>query len=116
MAKPLNETPPQYIRRTATKGGGGLATEAEIQAKIQEDMESLGNVVTDIGDIPGTASARANGVFTDAESAMEYLETGGLVASTDTGDYEPMSFVYLYQRFDAVLDCLVWEVYIDQDT
>lgn len=116
MPKPLNETTPQYIRRTATRGGGGLASEAQIQANIQADMASLGNVVTDLIDIPGTASARANGVFTETEAMMDYLETGGLVASTDTGDYEPMSFVYLYQRFDDVLNCLVWEVYIDEDT
>ena len=116
MPKPEHEDVLGYIRRTADDGVGGLASEAQIQAKIEEDMATLGNIVTDLEDLPPTATSRANGVFTDAQSAMEYLDEGGLVAIDDMGEYVPMSWVHFFQYFDEGIGTMVWEVWIEKDS
>ncbi len=116
MTTPLSETKSQYIRRMSDDGVGGLASPAVIEAAIADSFDDIANVVTDVGDLPSTATIRPAGSFTDAESARQYLETGGLLTSDGAGNTEPLSFVWVLEEFDDILNQTVWTVYIDQET
>ncbi len=86
-----------------------------MQDNITLDLESLGVVTTDIGDIPGSASIRASGLFVDSHDALEYLELGGLV-STVGGENVPLGFVHFLAYYDDDLQADVYQVYIEEDS
>ena len=116
MTTPKPETKAEYIRRMADDGLGGLGSQAQVDANIASSFEDIAIVLTDEGDIPSSASSRTNGTFSDAESAHEYLERGGLVVTDGAGNTEPIGFVYVLKWFDDILNEWVWSVYIDDDT
>lgn len=116
MATDWHENKPEYVRRMSDDGIGGLATPSEVEDAIDASFVELGEVVTDPGEIPGTASVRPSGSFSDAESAKEYLDRGGLLVVDSAGNVEPIGFVWLLKEFDQVLQQDIWTVYIDEDT
>lgn len=116
MSTPISETKSEYDLRMADDGFGGLASEEEIQDNITSSLDDIVNVVTDSGDLPVTTTIRPNGFFTDANDLKEYLQNGGLLATNESGDAEPLSFVWVVWEFDDVLQQDVALVYIDSDT
>lgn len=101
----------------ADDGGGNLASESEIIDNISLSFEDMGTVFTSAGSIPVTATVRAAGSFTEAHSAMEYLESGGLIATEGSGsDVIPIGFVYFLEEFDEILQENLFTIYIDEDT
>lgn len=110
------ETQSEWIGRAADDGTGQVASDAQIQANIRAEFETLGTVFDNEGDIPFTASLRAAGRFTDPHDAADYLELGGLVIRDENGDTVPIGWVYFNHYFDEVLEEDVYEVYIDEDT
>lgn len=116
MPTEWHETKPEYIRRIADDGTGGLADLPEVQQAISDSFDELGQVVDIVGDLPGTATIRPSGSFSDAEDAKEYLDRGGLLAVDSSGNVEPIGFVWLLREYDEVLEQIIWTVYIDEDT
>lgn len=117
MTTPPDEDRPDYTHRMADDGGGGLDTPANIQDHIDLSFEDLATIFTDPASIPTSASVRPAGSFTDAHDAMTYLETGGLVATENSGaNTIPIGFVYMLKEFDEVLEDWLFTVYIDEDT
>ncbi len=116
MPTEWDETKPEYIRRMADDGLGGLASLPAIEGSVSDSFDELGNVVSDPGDLPGTATVRPSGSFSDAESAKEYLDRGGLLVVDSAGNVEPIGFVWFLTEFDEVLQMDIWTVYIDEDT
>lgn len=116
MPTPRFETRDEYFQRMADDGMGGLADEATISDNIASSFADLGTIYTDTGDIPSTASVRAAGTFTDSFAARQWLEAGGLVASDNSGNLQPIGFVYFFEYFDDLLEVDAWEVWIDEDT
>ncbi len=110
------ENKPEYTRRMSDDGAGDLASLPQVESAISGSFDELGQVVTDTGDLPGTATVRPSGSFSDAESAKEYLDRGGLLVVDSDGDVEPIGFVWFLKEFDEVLQQDVWTVYIDEDT
>lgn len=116
MPTEWHETKPEYTRRMADDGLGGLASLPDVEQAISDSFEELGQVVTIPGDLPGTATIRPSGAFSDAEDAKEYLDRGGLLVVDSLGDVEPIGFVYLLKEFDETLEMYIWTVWIDEDT
>lgn len=116
MATPISESKSEYDLRMADDGFGGLATEEEIQDNITSSLADIANVVDDPEDLPSETSIRPNGFFTDANDLKEYLQNGGLLATDELGDAEPLSFVWIVWSFDDVLQSDVAQVYIQKDT
>ncbi len=116
MTTDWHETKPEYVRRMSDDGVGDLATPAQVEAAILASFTELGEIATIPGDLPGTTTIRPSGSFSDAESAKEYLDRGGLLVVDDSGNVEPIGFVWFLQEFDDVLQQVVWTVYIDEDT
>lgn len=75
--------------------------------------------IDDVSELPADAHIRANGVFTDVEDLIEYLERGGLVIPLPEGDpegtYAPVGFVYATatQMPDGTFE---YQVYIRDDS
>lgn len=113
---PSFETRPEYIRRMADDGVGGLATPSEIEDNVDASFDNLATVVTDVESLPETTTIRPSGAFSDAQSLFEYLHAGGLVVTDESGNVAPIGFVWLVQYFDDILQQEVWQVYIDEDT
>lgn len=116
MPTEWHENKPEYIRRMSDDGLGGLASLPDVEQSVSDSFEELAQVVTDVSELPGTASIRPSGSFTDAESAKEYLDRGGLLAVDSLGNVEPIGFVYLLKEYDEVLEMYTWTVWIDDDT
>lgn len=116
MSTPDFETRPEYIRRMADDGGGGLADPSGVEGNISSSFEDLANVVTDVADLPNTTTIRPNGAFADASALHEYLDRGGLVVTDGFGNTEPIGFVWLVKAFDDILQQDIWQVYIDEET
>lgn len=116
MATEWHETKSEYTRRMSDDGLGDLADQAQVDQSISDSFDELGSVATVVGDIPSTASIRPSGSFTDAESAKEYLDRGGLLVVDGSGDVEPIGFVWFLKEFDEVLEQYTWTVFIDDDT
>lgn len=110
------ENKPEYVRRMADDGGGGLADLPEVEANLAASFEELALVVDDPADLPATTTIRPAGSFSDADSLKEYLDKGGLLVVDSSGNTEPIGFVWLLQMYDEVLEQDVWQVYIDEDT
>lgn len=116
MPTQWHEPKPEYTRRMADDGEGGLAPLPEVVQAIADSFTELGQVVTDVEDLPLTATIRPAGAFSDAESAKEYLDRGGLLVVDDEKNVEPIGFVWFLQEWDPVLEQYVWTVYIDENT
>lgn len=116
MPQEWYESKAEYIRRMADDGLGGLASLPDVEQAISDSFEELGEVVAIPGDLPGTATIRPSGSFSDAEDAREYLDRGGLLAVDAAGNVEPIGFVWFLMEFDEVLQQVIWTVYIDEDT
>ena len=110
-----HETTPEYEHRMADDGVGGLDSVPNIGDHISASFEELGNVVTDIVDLPDDAHIRPAGSFASADAAMSYLEQGGMV-STIGGVISPMPWVYFYKYFDDVLWEDIYQVYIRDES
>lgn len=115
MPTPISETKAEYARRMADDGGGGLASQAQVEANIEASFSDVANVLTDPGDVPASASVRPAGRFGTADDLKEYLELGGLVAS-DGVNTVPMGFVYVLQEYDEIYEQDMYIVYIDEDS
>lgn len=113
---PSFETSPEYIRRMADDGAGDLADLPTVESNLSASFSDLGTVITDPGDIPGTASIRPNGVFTNADDLREYLDQGGLITYDTDEKAVPFSWIYILEAFDEVLQEQTWQVYIDSQT
>lgn len=110
-----DETTPQYTRRMADDGSGGLDTEGNISDHIALSFEDLGNVVISVGSLPSDAGIRPSGSFASANDALSYLEQGGMI-STIGGILQPVSWVYFHKYFDEVLWEYLYQVYIREDS
>lgn len=108
----VDETISEHIQRMADDGAGGLRSPSEIEAAMEAEFASLGTIISDPMNLPGDASIRASGAFTDAQDAQGYLERGGLAVVSDAGDNIPIPFVYFLLLFDEVLQEPVYQVYI----
>jgi len=113
---PIHEDRPDYVHRMADDGSGGLDTPAAIKSALSTEAANLGNVVTTVGALPGTAEIRPAGIFSDPMDVKEYLERGGLLVDDGLGNTAPQSFVWLLEFYDDVLQTTVWQVYVDTDT
>lgn len=113
MATHNEETQPEYVRRMADDGGGGLASLPDVESAIAASFAELATVVTDPASLPVTTSIRPAGAFVDADDLADYLESGGLVVTDSSGNYEPIGFVWLLKTFNEMLQEYVWQVYID---
>lgn len=113
------------IQNDATGGAGegepALST-GDIQNYSEGIMSGYSNFVTDVGDIPVTATSRANGVFTTEYDVFQYLATGGLVGweEVSPGEWEarPIGWAYVLrtQPNENDPDQIFYEVWIDEDT
>jgi len=109
------ETTPEYEHRMADDGVGGLDSVPNISDHISASFEDLGVVITDIGLLPADAHIRPAGSFASADTALSYLEQGGLV-STFNGELQPLPWVYLFKFFDEVLQENLYQVYIRDES
>lgn len=116
MPTPDFESKAEYIRRMADDGLGGLASQPEVETNISASFDQLGTVVSSASLVPGTATIRPAGSFTDADSLQVYLEDGGLVVTDGAGNVEPIGFVWIVEEFDDILYEMTYQVYIDEDT
>lgn len=116
MPTEWHEPRPEYTRRMSDDGLGGLAPLSQVEQQIADSFTELGQVVTDTEDLPVSATIRPSGAFSDAESAKEYLDRGGLLVVDEEGNTEPIGFVWFLQEWDEALEQYVWMVYIDEDT
>lgn len=111
----IDETKPEEIRRLADDGTGNLRSEAEIETALQSEFPQFGQVITNPGELPGDASIRATGYFTDPDDLKEWLEVGGMY-STAAGEYVPLSWVWLHEVYDEGLQEYTYQVYIEDDS
>lgn len=114
MTEP-DETTPEYTRRMADDGSGGLDSESNISDHISTSFEDLGIVVTNPASLPPDAGIRPAGSFASADDALSYLEQGGMI-STINGELQPLPWVYFHKHFDEVLWEYLYQVYILEDS
>lgn len=96
---------------------GSLGDVSHIQAQIDADFELLGNIVTDPGNLPGGASPRGMGIWTDPKAAQVWLDDGGSLLHYDSnGQPIPVSFVHFLRFTDADTGEVYYEVYIEEDS
>lgn len=105
-----------YQRSLWDDGAGGLVDNATFQSRVHDDFGQMGTIYNDPSDVPITATVREAGRFSNPFDAMEYLNSGGLSATDDTGDLVPIGFVYLVEEYDDLLQAETFIVYIDEDT
>lgn len=92
---------------------GDLGTTGYIQDQIDADFELLGNIITDLGDLPGDASPRGGGIWTDPRAAQVWLDDGGsLLHYESDGTPTPSGLVYFYRFVDEFTGEIFYEVYI----
>jgi hypothetical protein len=106
------------IQDWASVGGteGNLVeSETEIQDYVEGFVSGLGTIVADTSEIPGTATSRARGGFSDYNDLHRYLETGGLTISDGAGGFIPNPIVYI-NRIYLDDDHIIYEVWIDDNT
>ena len=118
-------TPYDEVQDNAT-GGAGEGEPAlpvgGIELYVDSKIDSFANFVTDPGDIPTTATGRANGVFFDTFSLLRYLENGGLVGYVNVdpvsgiGEPVPIGWVYVLKKVDPTTGEIQYEVWIDEET
>jgi len=107
----------ENIQRWATEGGGEgdpAASSEDIRAYVASEIAEFSNLVEDTTSIPGTATSRAAGYFSDADDLFRYLEQGGLIIP-DGGGFIPNPIVYVH-HFVLEGDEDIYEVWIDEDT
>ena len=107
----MGETRPEYIRRMADDGAGGVASPEDIDIALGVEFAKFGQVTENIGDLPTDAHIRARGLFTDPDDMREYLERGGLV-STSGGEYQPLSWVWILKSYSDLLQEYTYQVFI----
>lgn len=96
---------------------GNLGDLAHIQAGINADMALLGNVITDLGDLPGDANPRGGGIFDDPKAMQTYLDDGGSLLHYDSdGSPTPSGLVYIYRFEDEDTGLIYYEIYIKDDS
>jgi hypothetical protein len=94
-----------------------LGSTGFIQANIDADFALLGNIVTDLGDLPGDANPRGAGIWTDPKGAQTYLDDGGsLLHYESDGTPTPSGLVYFYRFEDEFTGEIFWEVYIKDES
>lgn len=106
------------IQGWASLGGGEgdlVAAEEDIQDYIESFISQLGTLVNDESEIPGTASSRARGGFSDYNDLHRYLETGGLTISDGAGGFIPNPIVYISRTYLEGGE-VIYETWIDDDT
>lgn len=114
MTEP-DETTPEYTRRMADDGTGGLDSEGNISDHISASFEDLGTVVANPVDLPPEANIRPSGSFASADDALSYLEQGGLI-STVGGELQALPWIYFLKTFDEVLWEYLYQVYIPDES
>ena len=88
-----------------------------IQGQIDADFSLLGNIITDLGDLPGDANPRGAGIWTDPKGAQVYLDDGGALLHYDSdGTPTPSGLVYFYRFTDPDTGEVFWEVYIKDES
>jgi len=113
----------ETIQDNAT-GGAGEGEPAlpvgDIQDYVEASIGTFANFVTDVEDIPETATGRQNGVFSNDFDCMEYLRDGGLVGweQVSPGEWElrPIGWVYVLRVVDPDTSEVEYEVWIDEET
>lgn len=115
----------ENIQMNATEGAGEgepASSVPEIEAYVDARIAGFVNLVTDIEEIPVSATSRANGIFYDDYSLLQYLQEGGLVGYIEnppgSGEYDPVpiGWVYVYKNVDDDTGEVQYEVWIDEDT
>ncbi len=109
-----SETRAEYILRMAKDGGGLLRDLTEIEQAVYDEFALYAQITSDPGVLPSDIQIRPSGFFTDPQDLQQYLEAGGLF-STEGGVNVPVSWVWLLETFDEVLQQVTYQVYI-QDT
>lgn len=106
------------IQRWASTGGGEgdeVQDTESIRAYIEAEIGNLGQLVFDTGEIPGSASSRSRGAFSDYNDLYRYLDSGGLIVRDSSGAEVPNNIVWIFAReYDDGL--VIYEVYIDDET
>jgi hypothetical protein len=93
-----------------------LLTRQEIEDIVDGVISTLGEFHTDPGTIPGSATSRARGQFDSPNDMVAYLEGGGLVQYSDTGQIIPSPIVHLLKVSPGGRALPRYEVWIDDNT
>ena len=107
------------IQDWATTGGGEgdpAQSEPEIETYVDTFFDQLGTLTDNPADIPGSATARPRGAFTDYNDMFNYLQSGGLTAFSGGGGLIPNPIVYILKQDAPGSDKIIYEVWIDDET
>ncbi len=107
------------IQDWASVGGGEgdpVEPTADIEDYIDTFFASLGTLTEDSGTIPGTATERPRGAFTDFNDMQQYLDSGGLTIYDGSGNLVPNPIVYIFKSQPTGSTKVIYEVWIDEDT
>lgn len=109
------ESRAEHIRRLADDGAGNLRPLNDIEQAVYDEFANFAQITTNPAALPGDAELRPSGFFTDPQDLEQYLQGGGMV-STESGEYVPLSWVWLLEVYDETLDQLTYQVYIEAES
>lgn len=107
------------IQDWATVGGGEgdpAQSHDEIEAYVDTFFAQLGTLTEDSGDIPGSATSRPRGAFSDFNDMVAYLDSGGLTIYDGSGNLVPNPIIFILKSTPPGFDTSIYEVWIDEDT
>ena len=101
-------------------GGGGTGDPAQnvpdIQVSVESFLSQIGTLHADLSDVPASASIRPNGVFSDPNDLMAYLDGGALLFLDEDLNPFPNPIVHIVREFDPDDDSEIYRVYVDENS
>jgi hypothetical protein len=89
---------------------------AEVEAIVDGVMSTLGELHTDLSDMPGSATSRPRGAFTLPDDLRIYLDNGGLLTYDASGNPVSSGRVHILKRPQADGPHTIYEVWIDEES
>lgn len=96
--------------------GDPAQSESEIEDYVDTFFGQLGVVTDNPADIPGSATSRPRGAFTDFNDMFNYLQSGGLTSYDGTGALINNPIIYILKQDVLGSDKIIYEVWIDDET
>ena len=101
---------------TGAGEGDLLLTREEIEAGIDIAVQEMGTLHTDPSTIPGSATARPRGAFSNPNDLEAYLEGGSLLSYDGAGQLIPNPLVHILKTTVSSRAIPVYEVWVDDTT
>lgn len=101
---------------TGAQENDPLLSREEIEDILDGVVGTMGTFHTDSSTIPTTATARPRGVFDSPNDLKSYLESGGLLGVSSTGQPMPSPIVHILKVLIPGRAQPTYEVWIDDET